>query len=331
MSKVSPGSLVKAVLDAVTQTGWSGILLSPEQGNPRKFLFHGPDNAMINVWIYIWTVTHGGRKGRPDEYRIQRTTVRSPLSINLNGKTLLLGYYPDLEVFAGFDVARKREFTEGSPSTFIDIRTMRNALQDGLAFQHDEDEVVAIGVRPDQLVNYAMHASEFHEAGFDNITIPAFNLASSLKDIPEETVQLLSPERQRVVQTISRLSRDANFRQQVLHAYGHRCAVTRSQLRLIDAAHILPVGAPASVDHVTNGIALSPTYHRAYDAGLIYLTPEFDMRICKSRVDDLRTTGYIGGVDSFMAPLGRIHLPADSLQYPDAKLIQSANRFRRID
>jgi putative restriction endonuclease len=56
-----------------------------------------------------------------------------------------------------------------------------------------------------------------------------------------------------------------------MFAYGNRCAVTRVQLRLVDAAHILPVGTTGSADHVRNGIALSPTYHRAFDAGLIYL------------------------------------------------------------
>lgn len=43
------------------------------------------------------------------------------------------------------------------------------------------------------------------------------------------------------------------------------------QLRLIDAAHILPVGAKDSNDEVNNGLCLALTYYRAYDRCLIYL------------------------------------------------------------
>jgi len=57
----------------------------------------------------------------------------------------------------------------------------------------------------------------------------------------------------------------------VRNAFMPRCAVTRIQLRLVEAAHILPVGAPGSIDHVCNGLALSPTFHRAFDDALIYL------------------------------------------------------------
>ena len=56
--------------------------------------------------------------------------------------------------------------------------------------------------------------------------------------------------------------------------------ITVAQLRkrnldLVDAAHILPVGAPESIDDIRNGIAIAPTYHRAYDNGLIYLDEDY--------------------------------------------------------
>jgi hypothetical protein len=47
--------------------------------------------------------------------------------------------------------------------------------------------------------------------------------------------EAVSEPRRRIVQTVSRLSRAANFRLQTLNAYGNRCAVTRAQLRLVDA------------------------------------------------------------------------------------------------
>ena len=120
------------------------------------------------------------------------------------------------------------------------------------------------------------------------------------------------------------------FRHRVPFAYGHRCAVTRVQLRLVDAAHILPVGAPGSSDHVRNGLALAPTYHRAFDAGLIYLDEEFRMRLSEGKIQVLQQSQFGSGLEAFKAPLGQIFLPPDSAQRPSAEFIRRANRFRQI-
>ncbi|MGH7865609.1 MAG: HNH endonuclease [Candidatus Binataceae bacterium] len=43
-----------------------------------------------------------------------------------------------------------------------------------------------------------------------------------------------------------------------------------------------------SADHVRNGVALSPTYHRAFDAGLIYLDEGFRIRLNDGHLETLR-------------------------------------------
>jgi putative restriction endonuclease len=133
-----------------------------------------------------------------------------------------------------------------------------------------------------------------------------------------------------VITEVSRLSREAGFRRKVLFAYGNRCAVTRVQLRLVDAAHILPVGAPGSVDLVRNGVALSPTYHRAFDAGLIYLDEQFRMQLNDGNVHALQQSNLVRGLRTFKAPLGQIFLPPDPAQRPSADFIKRANKFRQI-
>ncbi|MGA2904384.1 MAG: HNH endonuclease signature motif containing protein [Candidatus Korobacteraceae bacterium] len=106
--------------------------------------------------------------------------------------------------------------------------------------------------------------------------------------------------------------------------------MSRVQLRLVDAAHILPVGADGSTDQVQNGIALSPTYHRAFDAGLIYLDERHEMRIHEGHLHLLQNLNLAGGVDAFRQPLGRIFLPLDPEQHPSVEFIRRANRFRQI-
>jgi putative restriction endonuclease len=99
------------------------------------------------------------------------------------------------------------------------------------------------------------------------------------------------------------------------------------QLRLVDAAHILPVGAPGSLDDVTNGIAL---FHRAYDAGLIYLASDYRMNVNQRRVAELQDANLIGGLETLREGLGRILLPPDRRQWPSPTLIQRANRYRGV-
>jgi putative restriction endonuclease len=102
------------------------------------------------------------------------------------------------------------------------------------------------------------------------------------------------------------------------------------QLKLVDAAHILPVAAPGSLDHIVNGIALSATYHWAFDNGLIFLDERYVMKVNAEREQQLAQLQLDGGLLAFKGPLGKIHLPADQQQCPDVRFIRTANKYRRI-
>lgn len=182
----------------------------------------------------------------------------------------------------------------------------------------------------DQLMTYARNAVDLHRFGRQPRMLAMLSRASVREEIPIPDIEQLSTERRRIVETVSRMSRAANFREQVLNGYGHRCAVTRLQLKLVDAAHILPVAAPGSADHIVNGIALSPTYHRAFDCGLIYLDERYVMRCNPDREPELAALNLDGGLKEFKESLGKIHLPADRRQWPDTRYIRKANRYRRI-
>jgi putative restriction endonuclease len=177
---------------------------------------------------------------------------------------------------------------------------------------------------------YAMNATLLHRVGRNANVLRLLNQATHQEALRAEEVQVLSTERQRIVVEVSRLTRDAGFKQRVLFAYGNRCAVTRVQLRLVDAAHILPVGAPGSADDIRNGIALSPTYHRAFDAGLVYLNEQYQMRVNQSQLKVFETLNLAEGSDTFREPLGQIFLPPDPHQRPSADFIRRANRLRGI-
>jgi len=86
-----------------------------------------------------------------------------------------------------------------------------------------------------------------------------------------------------------------------------------------------------SSDHVTNGIALSPTFHRAYDNCLIYLDEDYVMRLNKEKVEELKAVNLNSGLRQFCSFLNKkIHLPMDKNQRPRVDYISRANVYRRI-
>ncbi|MDH3997400.1 MAG: HNH endonuclease, partial [Desulfuromonadales bacterium] len=267
----------------------------------------------------------------PDEYRIQMTSVITPLQLNPRGYTVLLGYFQDLNVFAGFDIQRHRTFSTGSPSVQIDIGALHQALQYGLSFQRKNNQEIAIGIRPDQLFTYIKNALLLHEHGSDTVLFDLLVKASECQTLSPEELEPLPQNRSTIVTTVNRLSRSSSFRQVVLNAYDSRCSVTRVQLKLVEAAHILPVAAEGSHDHCSNGIALSPTMHKAYDNGLIYLDTDFSMRLNEEKAAELQTVNLHAGLKQVAFFLNRkIHLPTDPAQRPNQDLIIEANRVRRI-
>lgn len=328
MPAIAPNDLIRAIDSAIYESGYSGHLASPARQHPRRYVI-ASGNGPVSLNIYAWTLTFGGRPSLANEYRIQMTSVKSPLERTPNGITILVGYEPAHNLFAGFDLDRHSTFTAGSPSVQIDVTVLQEAERNGLSFHRKSNDEVAIGIRPDMFVAYAMNASVLHRYGRE---AQLFRLLSQAAhgSVPPRQISDLTRERQRVVTEVSRLTREAAFRQRVMFAYGNRCAVTRMQMRLVDAAHILPVGASGSTDAVHNGIALSPTYHRAFDAGLIYLDEDFRMCLDEAKAGIFRKLNLAGGLDLFSRPLGQIFLPPDPAQHPSVDLIRRANCFRQI-
>jgi putative restriction endonuclease len=115
MAAISPAQIVSAIEDAFTEAGASAALISEQRAHPRRFYVVAGEST-FPVWVYIWTLTHGGGPARHrDEYRIQLTSVTPPLPQNPDGPTLLLGYEPGTKCFAGFDLRKHRVFSRKSP------------------------------------------------------------------------------------------------------------------------------------------------------------------------------------------------------------------------
>lgn len=117
------------------------------------------------------------------------------------------------------------------------------------------------------------------------------------------------------------------FRKAVLEIYDGRCAISGIKLEfgknvtIIDACHIIPF-ADGKGDTITNGIALSPTLHRAFDRGMVSVTDDYRVLVHPRLTDHFPEVG----IQQFANQ--EIKLPNDSRFYPSlGKLKQHRSRF----
>jgi putative restriction endonuclease len=112
---------------------------------------------------------------------------------------------------------------------------------------------------------------------------------------------------------LMRAYRDAKFRPAVLRAYRYQCAVCQTALKLVDAAHIVPVSYPQSTDEVTNGLALCRLHHGAYDNALLGICSDFSIVVNHEREATLTAFNLHMGLEAFKAALPqRITVPTQA-------------------
>ena len=191
MPSLSPTQLVDTIITALDESEASSVLISSPRGNPRRFVIKSGHNS-FELWVYIWTLTHGGGPKRPpNEYRIQITSIPTPLELNPVGPTVLIGYEPNIKCFAGFDLSKHRSFSKRSPSIQIPITILNQALQNGFSFTTKGNDEIAVGIRPDQFLAYCLNAELLHREGADIDMIGLLSKAASLEEIPQDIINQL--------------------------------------------------------------------------------------------------------------------------------------------
>ncbi|MFA7237968.1 MAG: HNH endonuclease signature motif containing protein [Phycisphaeraceae bacterium] len=228
--------------------------------------------------VYLWAVTFGGKgRGRPKERRIQLTGIEQ-FTLKAGVRTILGGWSDEAGVFAFWDVRRHLGFRAGSPSLQISLDTLEHAASVGMSTEVRnvrEGEEIAVAVQPDYLMWYLQEYERLYDCGGE-----VKNAAVLVEGKPEDERAFIdtgegdaAQSRRHQVVSVVRNFREARFRPLVLRAYGYRCCLTGVALRLVDAAHVVPVSDPTSTDEPKNGIALNPLLHRAYDCGLLGFLP----------------------------------------------------------
>ncbi|MCI0563143.1 MAG: HNH endonuclease, partial [Nitrososphaera sp.] len=251
--------------------------------------------------VYIWNLTPGGpRNVRPSgEFRIQITGIRPPPRIERGTQTLLLGWHDEYEVFAGYDTRRHTSFSTRSPSIQVHESALVHAAQYGFGFYQRNNEEIVVTFTLDEFMNYVLNQGAFHRFGASQDQVEI--LVTATQEEPEvHEVGEIPEEREELLRSVRTWVRQRDFRQRVLSAYHHQCAVCQTQLGLVQAAHIVPVHFPGSNDLTRNGIALCPTHHLAYDGALLGIASNYHVIANESRLHQLRIQGLSQGEDDIL-------------------------------
>jgi putative restriction endonuclease len=155
--------------------------------------------------------------------------------------------------------------------------------------------------------------------------------------LPEATLQ------ERTRRLVEVIQRDARFRDDVFVTYDFRCAISQfaagrispSRLGgLLEAAHLRPVRY-SGPDLVANGLALTPTLHRLFDAGLFTLryrdghlevetSPALEEPMIRSPDGEFRLP-LVTGHRALLPPDHRKWPHPDFLQYHNAQVFVSGS------
>lgn len=108
---------------------------------------------------------------------------------------------------------------------------------------------------------------------------------------------VLKTQRERVESRLTRIARSSAFPGRVSREYDWRCAVSGTILRTpsniyeVQAAHVVPV-SEGGTDDIRNGLALSHTFHWAFDWGLFGVREDRKVYV-PNRVCRMKANGFL--------------------------------------
>nr|WP_293835534.1 HNH endonuclease [uncultured Arsenicibacter sp.] len=119
--------------------------------------------------------------------------------------------------------------------------------------------------------------NHFEEVSHQIVNDPPETYIATIKKLKE---QMSGSDAQRELFQQEIIIRGGAFKKEVPKLYGYRCCISGLKIdatfnvSMIDACHIVPF-AKSYNDTITNGIALCPNLHRAFDRGMISVDENF--------------------------------------------------------
>ena len=140
-------------------------------------------------------------------------------------------------------------------------------------------------------------------------------------------VALRAPAREYATRAVKVRLHQRRFRQLVVRAYAHRCAIC--QLRhepLLDAAHILEDRHERGLPEIPNGLALCKIHHSAYDVNILGVDPDYRVHVSEDVLREKDGPMLTWGLQKMDQVT--LWLPRSQEQRPNREFL--AERFERF-
>lgn len=330
VDRLSSRELRERFFSALENSGVEIVhLTAPSEKPIRVALSAGTFGEPVVFRVFLWNITHGGATRSEDEFRIQLT---GSLPDEVAGETtIVLGWSPAFEVFAGWSARDHQNRVSRSPSLQVKKTTLVAAYDLGLAAASRGGGDVVVALKPDLLAAYLVNADKLHMADPEEV-LAEIELITPASNVPEPGAPMTpSPwVRPTHVREIAVQLRAWDFSKRVLDAYDHGCCICGIELMVIEAAHIVPVAWPGSTDETSNGLALCAVHHKAYDKKLISVNPDCTVAVSANRLSQLRALNRAAGEDELIqldgAPLLRIPAATEDRPTPANLLLGQVAR-----
>ena len=214
------------------------------------------------------------------------------------------------------------------------IRSL-NALKESVAFAELDAAVFVLMQDPVQLavMEEALLEQYFPETKNRFHSQETTDLFSQLEtQILQEDAVIYRKRIHELKETLSReefeeeiFVRGGVFKREVPKIYNYQCAISGMRIesstnaQMVDACHLVPF-ALSKDDTITNGIALSPNLHRAYDRGLITITEDYLVKV-STAISENNSPYSLSQFDG-----KQILLPSSTNYYPSIENLQWHHR-----
>ena len=209
--------LVERFAAALRECGAFVRFLTPSSVHPAEMEIVG-GRQHRRLLLYIWNITHGGMTRAEDEYRIQITGVET-IAPRKGASLIVLGWWDEGAVFAGWDPQRHSGPVSHSPSMQVKRQSLHEAYKRGLSLCYRGQGEITVAFRPDNAMLYVENLAELH--GPSHTQEDVDEIEESVRKADEDDKPLPEPPatptpRERIESVLTRAIRDGSFRRRVL-------------------------------------------------------------------------------------------------------------------
>ena len=166
MAKLSKIKLIETLVNTVQSEGAIVEYRTPRGTHPA--ILNIRDQGLDSTYrVYIWNLSRGGNNRPTDEYRIQASGVEG-FESKAGETTLILGYWPALELFIAWDYSKHTMRLGNSVSLQIRERALHDAVIRGLS-THEKKETgeIVVVFSKERSITYLKHHEAIHQGEYD--------------------------------------------------------------------------------------------------------------------------------------------------------------------